>query len=395
LNKLNLTLWASSEVPRPDQLAELSQTGGSRSLTNHPLNVRGLYKVVTNVAPGKASGYGEVFVPLNIMDFAIRYTVAIDNAEGLGTPGGYTNANNLAALNSWFLGGIIVKRVHFVIRTNGGATLAANTNKVTKMVEFTAASPDSAWIVNNLLVDRFMDPGSYNSIFVVPNSNLAAAANVGLATKQVAFLNSRVDRTHAQVAAGIPSGKGYVSAVPFAIDGNKDQAWAQGTLNFRLGSAVLSKAYIAGDDTAVAVGAAEGANPDFAVDVINKDPHFTLTAGDYTYDFTPKGADACLNVIPGINSLSVKDGQAYDIFVFNTRGCLTAARRVDSNQLTVSSVQQQSASATGNADGTVLVSSGTTTTTTTSTFYFAAASSVSMSISVVVAALFAIIAALL
>jgi len=399
LNKLNLTLWASSEAPRGDQLSELSQTGGTRSLTNHVLNIRGLYKVVTNVAPGTVSGYGEVFVPVNIMDFAIRYTVAIDNAEDLGTNAG-TYAKQLIATDiaggnlatyQWYLGGALVKRVHFIVRTSGGATLASNANTVAKLQE----TAGSAWTFGSILIEKFMDPGSYNSIFVVPNTD--AATNAGLITKAVAMFNSRVDRTHAQVASGIPSGKGFVSAIQFAKDATKVQSFDQGVLNFRSGASVVSKTFAAAtDEPAVALGAAATATPAFATDVVNKDPHFTLSAGDYTFDFTPKTTpDACLNVMPGVGSLSVKSGQAYDIFVFNTRACLAATRRVDASQLVVATAQQQSASATGNADGTVLVSSGTTTTTTTSTFYFAAASSVSMSISVVVAALFAIIAALL
>jgi len=395
LNKLNLTLWAASEVPQPEQLAELSQAGGARSLTNHPLNVRGLYKVVSNVAPGKASGYGEVFVPLNIMDFAIRYTVAIDDAEGLGTTLGTYVKQAITVANfaksSWFLGGALVKRVHFVVRTNGGATLAANTNGVTKIQETTG------WVEKSMLIEKFVDAGSYNSIFAVPNT--AALANTGVAAVQPVAFTIRVDRTHAQVADGIPSGKAFVSVIPFALDGTaaKNQAFKDGTINFRLGSTLVSsKTFVTADNTAVAVAAAWTAAPTFATDVINLAPHFTLAAGDYTFDFNPMAtADACLNNIPGSNSLTVQSGQAYDVLVMNSRGCLAATRRADASLLTVAAVQQQSAVATGNADGSILVSSGTTTTTTTTNFYFAAASSVSMSISVVVAALFAIIAALL
>jgi len=396
LNKLNLTLWAASEVPRPDQLAELSQAGSTRTYTNHALNIRGLYKVVSNVAAGKASGYGEVFVPLPIMDFAVRYSVVIDTANTLAALGGYAAANTATAMTNWFLGGVIAKRVHFAIRTSGGATLASNTLTVSKLAE----SADAAWIAKSLLVDRFVDAGSYNTIFAFPNKGTTPPTNTGLPAKQPVIFTWRTDRTSAQVTSGIPSGSAYVSLVPFAFEstGNAvNQAFVEGKLNIRQGSASpLTKTFIATDDTTAVllVTAAANAPADLTAIV----PHFTITAGDYTYDFTPKTAatpDPCYNVLPGTNSLKVAAGQAYDIFVMNTRGC-ASARRADANQLSVQSVQQQSAAATGNADGTVLVSSGTTTTTTTtSTFYFAAASANTMTISFIVAALFAIIAALL
>jgi len=268
LSDTPISLWASSEVPRGDQVYEQSQVIGNSVFTNHPLTTEGLYPVINNVAAGTVSGYGEVFVPLPIMDFAIRWvvTAAFDYAFTstyskaafadrtlAAVAGGKSPANPilLAETHYWF--SPVLKRVNFLVKTNGGSTLTGMWSSRRGIHPFvlpttatrgflagtTGAAGDSKTLTPafSTTVDEYVEPGQYYTIFVYPAKSYGSAeaakatrfekdlSGAVTAYEDAAILRIaiRLDHTMATtatastlgIAAPITSGKGLVSFVPF------------------------------------------------------------------------------------------------------------------------------------------------------------------------------------
>jgi len=261
LSTTPISLWASYEIPRADQVYEQSQVIGNSVFTNHPATTEGLYPVLSNVAAGKVSGYGEVFVPLPIMDFAIRWTIvssldytdtstaSTDGKTAVKTAG-KSPANPITVPLTQFWFAPVHKRVHFLLKTDGGATLtgASHDLRITNPFVFpttaargfkAATSSATQTPAASLTVDEYLEPGQYYTIFVYPAkqySNTASSATLinryknTLTTPVTAYQEPaiirvaiRLDHTMATVAtasttgltAPITSGKGLLSFVPF------------------------------------------------------------------------------------------------------------------------------------------------------------------------------------
>jgi len=262
LSTTPISLWASYEIPRADQVYEQSQVIGNSVFTNHPATTEGLYPVLSNVAAGKVSGYGEVFIPLPIMDFAIRWTIiaTLDYADTItastdgktaaakAVGGSPANPITLPLTQFWFAP--VHKRVHFLLKTDGGATLTGTSHDLrvahpfvfptTAARGFKAATDSKTQTpAASLTVDEYLEPGQYYTIFVYPakqySNTASAATNINrykntLTTPVTAYqepaiirIAIRLDHTMATVAtasttgltAPITSGKGLLSFVPF------------------------------------------------------------------------------------------------------------------------------------------------------------------------------------
>jgi len=295
LSETPLTLWASYEVPRTELVTEQSQVIANSVFTNHPATTEGLYPVVSNVAAGKVSGYGEVFVPIPIMDFAIRWIIgamhdiAFTSASGVVTnkviggssanPFGDASATLVPKTHFWLAP--VLKRVHFVLKTDGGATLTGLSgdkrilspfvfpSTATRGFEAPAAFVDpltpatykSIIPAFSLTVDEYIEPGQYYTIFAYPAKQYSNTANA--ATMVNRFKNTlttvtayqdpailrvaiRLDHTMAStgIQTAISSAKGLVAFVPFfhreVYDGAAvtvtKQDFSTGAVSFKQGS---------------------------------------------------------------------------------------------------------------------------------------------------------------
>lgn len=391
LAETSLTLWASYEVPRPEQVYEMSQVVGNSVWTNHPATTEGLYPVVKNVVPNSVSGYGEVFVPLFIMDYAVRFVIGANHADRaavdlIGANGGSSTMFIAAAgPQTWYWFAPMLKRVHFVLKTDGMATLTGRTDNLRNAFPFVDAlqvgknnptftgldvqttTPNRA-----LTLDEYIEPGQYYTIFASASNtalNDAGAATINFqATTPNVYqdagaveLRIRLDRTVAKVAEGVASGRGILTLVPFASDilaggAAINQAFNAAPFAFSLtqGTTQISPA-IATVGVNLAVAFAAGATPVDNTIVSNlignagaDTTDIVLTAGTYMWSSTP-GADTCLNNIPGGGSITIAEGTITDIFVLNTFACRTPAPSTNPSLLKVVTAVRSSAAATGNS----------------------------------------------
>lgn len=398
-----LSLWASYEFPRPDQAVPMSQNYGLRYMTNHPAMNRGLYPVLTNVVSGGCSGYGEVFVPLMIMDYAMRFTIIRNNAEmgagipynGLYTTPGMTNQNDPTGASpntQWFWAAATHKRINFNLKTSGYSTIIATNALGNAAFRFygtgTAGTFKANYFSNPVYLDNYMEPGQYYTI--IATSPVALATTTYTPSKfpntNVVNLFFRLDQTIDMVASGVPSGKAIVNWIPFAT---QDFQAASGRINFRpkSGNVNLSPTMLATIKYASQASA--------SVQAWNTPvPALFVDPGSYIFDYTPASAATtpCLNKVPGTTTVSVSAGNTTDIFLLNSFGCVLNTN--NENLLTVSTCLTQSARTSGNAAGTLLpltsgLGGGS------NAVYFAAASTVSASVlSVLISTLLVLLATL-
>lgn len=426
-NRVKLDLFASSELPRPDQAHESSQTGGTRAVLNHPLNIRGFYKVLSGVAPGACSGYSEVFVPVAIMDFAVRWTVVRDHIAAIG--GVVANADATSGINLqntalptlsatqtagtqwWFLGGARQKKVNILIRTESGATLSGSVGALGK-TPFRNYVATLEWVNQGAVSsDVFVEAGSFYSFAVTPTAG-AVLAQSNPPANAIAVL-AHLDRTVEDVSTGVPTGKAFLTVgtirsakvmdTTTSTTAANAQSFGGMTINMKPKSGSASTTY-----TFAAFAAntdAKGQFTDLAVRELTAsltaennqwDPsyvqyHFSLAAGAYTLDNS--ASSTCYNTIPATD-ITLASGDFVYAYVMNVYGCVN--NNNDQTKLTTLFCSQQAAAATGNDANTLLNPSTSTTTPGASPqFFFAAAPAVSMSVSMIVATLFAVVAALL
>jgi len=426
-NKVKLNVFASSEMPAPYQAVESSQAGAIQTLVNHPLNVHGLYKVLSDVSAGSVTGYAEVFVPLAIMDFAIRWTVVRASplattandvaaaATGTGRtalPANVVVAAAEASPLQWFLGGAYQKRVNFLIRTDGGATISGryvnNANQNTRDV-----TANTQWLQATASTDVYVEPGAFYSLCVTPVSDAVNGAALP-DTSYVAILG-RMDRSVDDVATAVPAGKANVFLniitpafkINAAFDAAAIQAYksanAGASLNFR--SKTGAGSATADLSTAPVIGSffdLRNAHAPVAVNDMNyywktaygstatSTPTQVLSAGSFSVDHTNTATTvSCYNTVPAFD-LTVASGDTVHIFVLNSFGCAMANRRADMTKLTAVAAKPVSAASTGNDVGTLTNPPTGLPASSTSTFFFGAASSNVASIAI--SALFALVA---
>jgi len=421
-NKIKLDLFASSELPRADQAYETSQSFGVKSAVNHVLNVRGFYKVLSGVSAGACSGYSEVFVPLAIMDFAIRWTVirdslnahaAADAVSGITfalintvTP---TVSLNTAAGVAWFLGGAYHKKVNFAVRTEGGA-LISGAIAAGGALNYRFFDAANRWLtVGAVSNDVFVEAGSYYTLAVTPSAPVVGTDSLGVTNPVPRFLAilGHLDRSVDDVSNGIPSGNAYVKIAHLRSRVNTANAAVVATNSQNFGAKVINMRPKNGGSASTYTFAAWHASNAFAGEVRDLSArdggettdnnlwtasyiqnHFNLVAGTYTLDVT--GSTSCVDSLPSTD-VTLKAGDLAVAYVLNVYGCLMNSN--DQAQLKTVICSLQSAVASGN-DANTLLNPGVSTPAPAAPFFFAAAPAVSVSVSMVVALLFAVVAAL-
>jgi len=318
--KLSLTrinLWASYEVPRPEIVVEGSQVAGTQKTTGHPLTQEGLYPVVVNVAPGTITGYSEVYVPVFIMDFAVRKLISASTSAAIA-------ANDLtyAAAGTNFIYAPIYKRVHFVLKTDGGATLSGRfgTDLLNQEWPFVGdqqsgkATVGSTATTNQnsntaLTLDEYVEAGEYYSVFATA-SGLTDKTVYAYPRSDILRVQYRRDRTIDTISSGIPSGKGSLNLIAFG-----SQDWTTTTFSLQQGATSNSPTMLtAGARTTVVAGLTP-------MDWTAVGPNeIQLNVGTYTYS-AATGID-CYKTIPTVaTNIVVADGGIYDLFVLNAYGC--------------------------------------------------------------------------
>jgi hypothetical protein len=411
LNLVKLTLWGSYELPRPSQVVEGSQVLGMSTVPRIATLARGLYGVVSSVAAGSCSGYGEVFVPVPIMDYAVRFIIVKDSSDApnfvnnayagdvttVGTADlAYTaNPNTVSPIAKeatwgWFVGAPVHKRVNFIVKTDGFATLSG--------LAFAAAGANPSrditnvrWLNNALLLDTYMEPGQYYTLMVT--SDIAGIATPFVAYNiQTADVKSvrfywRLDRTIDGVTStsGLTaSGKANLNWIytPIQNFAGTINLRKKGTSNVALSQTITATAWT---DTLAMVPAT---SPQTAWNT--PAVGISADAGDYSFDHAATQTNVCINKIPNSNDITLAAGDIYDIFLLNTFGCTTGSN--NANSLTVLSCKTQSALVTNNAVNTLL--DGTAPAAPQGQMFTSSASVASSSLAFV-AALIALVAALL
>lgn len=354
LSQTRINLWASYEVPRPEILAEGSQITGTNKVTGHPVTQEGLYPVVVNVAPGTVTGYSEVYVPVYIMDLAVRRQMA-----ALDTFAAITN--DLAYTQGGYIFAPIYKRVHYVIKTDGYATLSARqlagagTDALVyeypvvstaagqmKLNEAPSAANDPRLYTPSsaVTVDEYVEPGEYYSIFA--SAGNLAAANVATTTtyayprSDLFTVYYRRDRTVDMISSGITSGKGSINLISFPF-----QTWTATTLNFQLASTTTTAAMASFAANTMVAASATGPVTYLAT----TGNELQLPAGAYTYS-TSGGTDCYTTMPTSVSSINIADQGIYDIFVLNTLGCVVNGPSVSRLNFVV----QQRAAVTGSTN---------------------------------------------
>jgi len=351
LSQTRINLWASYEVPRPEVVVEGSQVMGTQVTTGHPVTQEGLYPVVVNVAPGTVTGYGEIYVPIFIMDLAVRKEISYGVT---GTAPNAVGTNDLAytTATTTFIYAPIYKRVHYVLKTDGGATLSARqgtdaagniyewpfvgTSQTTK-AGLTASAPgtgnqngDTAFTL-----DEYAEPGEYYSVIASAGALPGTSAVYAYPRSDIFSVSYRRDRTIDSNSAGIQSGKGVLNLIPFLF-----QNWATTTFSLQLGTTTTTPTMAtAGVSTAIASATTPVTYPATTPNEIQ------LSTGTYTY--SAAAGTTCENTIPtSANTITITDGGIYDFFVLNVFGC--NINGPSTSKLNVV-VQQRAAAAAANA----------------------------------------------
>jgi len=325
LQDVSLTLWANYWYPYPSQVAEQAQNMQTRCARTDgsPLFNRGLYPVVQNVAVNTVSDYGEVHIPLFLMDFAVRPIVReLDCPAGAGLVAGYNGATddpqdpNNAANQRWFDMAPAFKRGNFIVKTSGFATLTgrSDVNDAPKKRLLDADSRKT--LKDALLLNEYMEPGQYYSLLAQP----PAVAD----TTKAAFLQQqghvsyywRLDATVASVAAGVDSTVGALRFI--ALFGQTPTAVSLSGRSATFGPfATTFFADTASTVPPVAPAVVATGKPLWVVPTASE--QLTLAPGTYTFSGL-QAADTCNNMYPS-GSVSVVGGQRVDIFLLGSYSC--------------------------------------------------------------------------
>jgi len=400
LKDVKLTLWGSYEFPRPDQTVEQSQIMGVATVPRTPANSRGLYGVVSAVASGTCSGYGEAWIPLLIMDFAVRFTIIRDARESnpffvASTVTGVTAYNvgrnnqfnptgtapGNVANTQWYWGAPIFKRANFLVKTEGGSVLTGETTAGGLPMR----DDTIAWYESALLLDEYMEPGQYYSLIVTPPTPVGTYVPAVVQTGASERYFWRLDRTIDGLAAeaSLTSDKSSINFIAFA-----DQTMT-GTVNLRRRGAVNTVTLTPTIQTGVAVSSvpASIAGPAFTWNT--PATASTTDNGQYTIDHsvTTTVADPCGLKYPTLD-ITLNPGDNVDVYLFNTFGCKITN---NANNLVTQLCLSQSALTTGHAVNPLL--DGTAAAAPAPGFFTAAASTASSSILLMFVALLAVIAA--
>jgi hypothetical protein len=430
--KLSLTylhLFAQYEFPRPEEVVEGSQIGSAATFTGHPATTEGAYPVVVNVAPNTVSGYGEVFVPLFIMDFAVRFVITADYANErtatAGTAGFAAGSNADFTKQTWFQFSPVFKRVHFIINTDGFATLTGipvasnpsgdpypfvgslqegipDSTNVDVTKRFSLVATGNQNLLKQITLDNYVEPGQYYSIFVTANDPSAGSYTVyNWQRSSIITALWRLDGNVQRTSTGITAGKGLLTLVPFANNQQFNPTAAPNVVSgaFTLQLAGSNTVPTTTDLTTVGLNTAQAfvATPAAA---LATDNNIQLSPGSYSWTYTLINTNnvataTCLNNIPGPGTLTINSGDQLDVFVLNTFGCLKKSN--DATQLKVLFVTRQSAVATNNSPmGSSATPAPAATRSTRSylssvPFYSAASHSASMSVFALLAALIALV----
>jgi len=402
LSDTKLTLWASYEYPRPSQVVDQSQNIGNNNIPTISTTSRGLYGVVSSVASNTCSGYGEVWVPVLIMDFAVRFTIVRDHTADL--PDNFAaatlSAYNSAAKNNqqdpvtanndqWFWGAPIFKRVNFIVKTEGFSTLAGL--GATQGNAVRADVDTHRWYTGAFLLDEYMEPGQYYSLVAsAPTTPTPANPYVpnSIQLINVVEYSWRLDRSVDTVASGIQSGKSLINWIPIGRQnffGTTVNLRQKGTTNVNL------QLTPAATDTYRTIEAVAGAtfswNDPAATAVLG----ITADASTYTFDQALAAVtSSCTTRIPGSTDVTLAAGDIVDVMILNSFGCLI--NNNDLNRLQVTMCKTQSALVTGHAVNTLLA--GAPAAGPSQPFFAGSASSASASIAMIVAALLAVLATL-
>jgi len=376
LSLTNLNLFASYEYPRPEEVQEQSQVIGTQTYTGHPVTTQGLYPVVVNVAPGKISGYGEVFIPIYIMDLAVRsvigrtnevYTAASKNTD-FSAPVNYIFSPN------W-------KRVNFVLKTDGMATLSGRAaaaggalgddnyifpfqsvfsqgkpktapaeTDVTK--RFTTVNTGYSSLAKAITVDRYVEAGEYYTMFASAQQATTVATSTQLqipAQLEVGDILQifwRRDRNLNQVTTALTptAGKGTFTVVAFG-----NQALPTATMSLLQS---VTNAQAISLTTPNGVSNTESWSTAGAARVLPIDASgnsATVNAGTYSYAISGAG-NACNNFIPANGgAITVAENGFTDLFVLNQFGCRVNGQGAETQRLVAVVQQRGPASATNNS----------------------------------------------
>jgi hypothetical protein len=428
-----LSLYASYETPSPDQIVDMSQNTANRRTGNHPGFTRGLYGVLSKVSSGAVTGYGEVFVPIPIMDFALRFTIVFDlptelndqfsslnngNAAVVPNVASYVSGNQVlsnanrrdnqqnptagqtGAHQQWFWGAPIFKRVNFVVKTEGFSTLSGNAIRTVRSAPVPAAPvtiPDYAWVDNGVLLDEYMEPGQYYTLIATPQA-YNAIGNLPYSPSQIQIGRVvryfwRLDKTIDQISSGIPSGQARIQFLSFA-----EQTFATattGTLTLRGKSSNSQQTNIILNAASTYAVLADRANVNWVWNTPSAGTQ--VQAGNFRFDYVPGNdgvapagvSNLCLARIPSPTDVTLNAGDNVDVFVLNAFGCVVANN--DFNQLSSAIVITESAIKTGHANATLLADAAGDNN---NQVFFAAAPATSASFTLIVLFISAILALL-
>jgi hypothetical protein len=394
LSETKLSLWASFEYPRPEDSQAWTQEIGDVLVTGNPLSTRGLYPVVTNVAANTVSGYGEVHVPVFIMDFAVRQVIGVSAVSLFTGAAAPTASMNNNANRAWYAYAPMFKRVSFVVKTDGYATVAGQKGTTMPLgvldlsgsggahAGYFDAAVNSASLIPSLLTDQYVEPGEFYSIFAIANTRTGPTKvqSDGLVRYQV-----RRDLSVDDVHNDLLTTTGSVIFVPFAKSVGSDPTSGNtqvfGTVTIvGPGSTGVSTDRTFGNS---AVELRTGSIGDTLITLTTGYPAqeraVQMTPGTYTYSQKTAGATCQANLPSG--SFTITAGVRTEVFVLGTEGCTTAT----TSSLVTVVTQMQSATASGHAATVPSVATREAR----SVPFYSAASSVSMSFSVLLVAIIA------
>jgi hypothetical protein len=299
---------------------------------------------VTNVAAGSVSDYGEVHIPLFIMDYATRPIIreskctppAVSYTAKTDDPTDFANAN----VQTWFEMAPVFKRVNFIVKTNSFATLTGRTPTADAAAVFPRVPASTDYTpLNSLLLSEYLEPGQFYSLAAYPVEDTAASANVE-ASKHLRY-SWRLDNTVTSVSSGIAANVGTFRIVP--LPGITSQALTGVGFSISGSSATFASTFNpaqwivaknVGTGTAD-VAAQTGARSAWFEPVSGE--QLSLAPGTYTYS-APQAADACSGTIPA-GTFTIQAGKATELFVMGSYACTKQSTALSVVQKTPAAAQ--------------------------------------------------------
>jgi hypothetical protein len=347
ISDVKLTLWASYGIPRPALLAEQSQFFGPSCVkaTDIPLEQKGLYPVVVDVAAGEVSDYGEVHVPVFIMDFAVRpiireldcrglplgatttfYTFPFSSAAGsTATTGGNSDSPQPTAGYAslgWFDLAPVFKRVSFVLKTDGFSTLSVAT----------AAFPVGGVTTGSFnLVAEFMEVGEAYTLVSSASGATALAAAADSARQLTGHTRAYWRRDMSVTSVSTASSATAATTGTIRVVPLPGQTFTNLKLQVSGRTATWPTTPATGFTTNLFQAAATSAvgKPTWGPTTSTTEI-LALAPATYTYTVAEMGAvvadgaSTCAVTIPA-GSVTVVAGTHVDIISVNTLGCPTTA----------------------------------------------------------------------